>query len=75
MKIDREFVKMAKRKREYQVVSYDPNKWAVVRNGDTRPVGEHLYTAATHAHRARRRLERAAKKINEMIKRDGAIIL
>ncbi len=67
---------MTKKTHLYEVVPFG-GKWAIIPKGDehARPVGEHLYTQATHAYRARRRLEKAAHEIDTMVKRDGAIIL
>jgi hypothetical protein len=45
----------------YAVMPWD-NQWAVVEKANpVRPVGEHLYTKATHAHRKKRELNRAAR--------------
>jgi hypothetical protein len=52
-------------------------KYAVVLSADehARPVGEKTYSQRTHAYRRCRKLNKAAREIDEMIKRDGAIIL
>ncbi len=62
--------------KEYKVAPFG-DKYAVVRSSDEifRPVGEKMYTHKTHAYRRCRHLNKAAQKIDEMIKRDGAIIL
>lgn len=45
----------------YGVVKWE-NQWAVVElSNPSRPVGEHLYTHATHAHRKKRELNKAAR--------------
>jgi hypothetical protein len=51
--------------------------WGIVRVSDEtlRPVNERLYTQATHAYRRCRKLNQAAREIDAMIARDGAIIL
>jgi hypothetical protein len=65
-----------KQDQEYKVLSFG-EKWGVVRSSDEhpRPVGEHLYTHQTHAYRKCRKLNQAAREIDAMIARDGAIIL
>jgi hypothetical protein len=45
----------------YGVVKWE-NQWAVVELANpVRPVGEHLYTQPTHAHRKKRELNKAAR--------------
>jgi len=42
---------------------------------DARPVGEKLYDDRSNAHRRKRQLNAHARRIDEMIKKDGAIIV
>lgn len=45
----------------YKVVAMG-DKWAIIdQTNPGRPVGEHLYSAATHAHRKKRELNKAAR--------------
>lgn len=47
---------------ETYTVVHQGDKWAVVELANqSRPVGEHLYTASTHAHRKKRELNKAAR--------------
>lgn len=62
---------------QYKVVPFGI-KWIIVQNTDEypqRPIGEKTYSQRTHAYRRCRHLNRAAEDIDEMIKRDGTIIL
>lgn len=71
--------KKGQRKAEgrYEVLPWGPDRWIIVERGNPnpRPVEEKYYTEATHAHRRKRKLNQSAKEIDEMIKRDGAIII
>jgi hypothetical protein len=53
------------------------DRWAVVEKANpSRPVGEHLYTQKTHAHRKKRDLNKAARETNAiMVANGGALIL
>jgi hypothetical protein len=50
-------------------------KYGVVLYSGIRPVGETLYDTPTHAQRCKRRLNKAVKEVDEIIKRDSAIII
>jgi len=71
--------KKGQRKAEgvYEVIPWGPDRWIIVRRNDPnpRPVEEKFYTQATHAQRRKRQLNKDAKEIDEMIARDGAIII
>ena len=49
-------------------------KFGVVLGDSTQPIGR-LYDDKSNAHRRKRKLNKDAQEIDEMIKRDGAIII
>ncbi len=52
----------------YTIAPWGPDRWVVVAKEDPdRPVGEHIYTQKTHAHRAKRRLNSAARHMQAIM--------
>lgn len=59
----------------YTVVPWG-DRWAIAERADpSRPVGEHLYTKKTHAHRRKRALNRAAREMNAIMEANGGALI
>lgn len=60
----------------YIVVPWGPERWiAVEKANPARPVNEHIYTQKTHAYRAVRRLNVAARQMNEIMSANGGALI
>lgn len=62
----------------YTIAPWGPDRWIVVAKDDPacRPVNQRYYTAKTHAHRAKRRLNKAARQMQPiMAANSGALIV